>query len=127
MMEQAFRALDEGGPWSRETESALEAQISASAVELESAFVIDALECRGDSACRLELSHQSKKTASKAMRQILGKQLFSWTGPMASFGLSETRQELFLLRNGYRFNGATIAKTGLSATTVRARSGGGDV
>lgn len=127
LMEQAFWALDEGGSWSRDTERRLAAQISASAIELDTAFEIDALECCGDSVCRLELSHRSQKTASKAVRQILGKQLFSWTGRMVSFGLSETRQELFLLRNGYRFDGRTIAKTDLSATTVRARSGGGDV
>ncbi len=109
-----FAELPTDTTWAVETTARLKQEIETYAKSKGDAPAIESLSCRGEVLCRVVLDHKSIENAMASSDAILRHQLFSWKGSLTSGAApkkdnaSPTRQLLWLVSSGYRFDGWNV-------------------
>jgi hypothetical protein len=123
-LEKIFASLSVSGEWEPVEEKRMRAEISTWASDHGGAPKVVALECRGESLCRLVLDHVTREAALGFRQSAAFGGPYSWDGAAVSVGAGDLvesgfGQLLFLIRKGYGFDGREIVMTELEPRSDR--------
>jgi hypothetical protein len=115
-----FSELNPKTPWAEDTGERIKTEIGEFSQKYKGIPRVVFLECRGDVLCRIELDYERAQTVKTiGFNQIIGRKIFAWDGLIVSSALSSTRQLMFAVKKGYRFDGWNLVKRTKVKTTSR--------
>jgi hypothetical protein len=125
--EEIFSSLPGETVWAAAERERIATEIRAWAVVRRGVPEIVSLDCRGNHLCRVVLDYKTGEAALASRRALVNREVFSWRGGMTSTsapGPSESGylQLLFLLAEGYGFDGHGIVKVTNPSMTNRGGS-----